>query len=67
MMLAVNVLIAWEEKHLLSTGHYAGPDLSKRGFPYRPGQYVPLDKRYSAMLAHRWARRALSMDSTTKH
>jgi hypothetical protein len=58
-----NQLIAWEKRYLLASGHYAGPDLTDKGFPYRPGQHVPIDidKRYSAMLAHRRARRALSM------
>ena len=60
-MLAIDRPIAWENKHLLSTGHYAGPDLTDKGFPYRPGEYVPIDQRWSAMLAHQWAQRALSM------
>ena len=53
-------LIAWEKRYLLASGHYAGPDLTDKGFPYHPGQRVPIDERHSAMLAHRKARRAPS-------
>lgn len=38
----------FERWNLDKTGHYIGADLTKYGFPYQPGNYVPIDKRYSA-------------------
>lgn len=46
---------AWENENLTELGHYKGRMLRGFGFPYRIGEYVPVDKRYSAMAAHRWA------------
>lgn len=38
----------FERWNLDTTGHYKGLDLTKFGFPYRPGNYIPIDERYSA-------------------
>ena len=47
-------LESWENENLRA-GKYIGSDLRQLGFHYELGQYVPIDTRYSAMLAHRWA------------
>lgn len=49
---------AWEERHLNQNGRYAGEDLSKFGFVHKPGDFIPVDSRYSAMLEHGRAVRA---------
>jgi len=38
----------FEQWNLDKTGHYKGSNLTKYGFPYLPGEYIPTDKRYSA-------------------
>ena len=45
----------WESQYLTRTGHYKGIELNRFGFPYGFGEYVPIDRRYSAMAEHRWA------------
>jgi len=46
----------WETRYLNTCGRYRSPEIE--GFPYRYGQWVPVNERYSAMLEHRWALRA---------
>lgn len=44
-------------------GRYLGVSgLDVYGFPYRPFQYIPIDKRYSAFLEYRAAMRAWLLD-----
>lgn len=45
------------ERLFLSSGNYRGPNLTEYGFPYLPGEYVPVDKRWSAMTEHKHALR----------
>lgn len=47
---------AWEAKYLdPATGRYTGHEFGRFGFTYSPGEYVPINKRYSAMNEHSWA------------
>ena len=52
----------FEKLHLTSAGRYIGPSWHKlfreSDWPYDYGQYVPVDKRYSAALSYAWHRRA---------
>lgn len=50
-------LSQWEACTLDGTGRWIAGDWTMYGFPYAPGDWVPIDRRYSAMLAHRWAER----------
>lgn len=47
-------IAAWERKNLRN-GRYCGSALRCDGFTYDRGEYVPVDKRHSAMLEHEWA------------
>ena len=50
-----SAIARWEALYLTDCGHYKGVGVHRFGFPYKFGEYVPIDKRYSAMMAHRWA------------
>lgn len=54
-------LAKWETENLDGIGLYVGRNLVAFGFPYLRGAYVPVDKRYSTMLTHRWACAAVRM------
>lgn len=43
----------WQETYINSIGKYIGQTLP--GFPYKPGEYIPVTVRYSAMLEHQRA------------
>jgi hypothetical protein len=45
----------WEAANLDAHGRYIGRDLAAFGFPHPRGEWVPIDRRYSAMAAHRYA------------
>lgn len=51
----------WCQQNLTPFGAYVGMDLRSEGFPYARGEYVPVDKRYSAMLSHRRAMRVMGL------
>lgn len=51
----------WCRQNLTPFGAYVGMDLRSEGFPYARGEYVPVDRRYSAMLAHRYAMRVMGL------
>lgn len=42
----------WENANLNGLGKYIGIPL--KYFPYKRGEYIPIDKRYSAMCAWRY-------------
>lgn len=45
----------WESVWLTPEKRYKGPDVRYLGFSYNFGEYIPVDRRYSAMLEHNWA------------
>ncbi len=48
-----NRIKSWERRYIDSSGHYKGPNLQRMS--YAPGDYVPVNKRYSAMSEFRYA------------
>lgn len=46
----------WEGENLDQTGKYTGPELTSYGFPFKKGQYIPVDQRATAMYCFNWAR-----------
>ena len=52
----------WQKRHIDHRGRYVGEELS--GYRYRPGNYVPVDARYSAMLEWRYAFQAMLMKNS---
>ena len=51
----------WERDNLSHYGQYKGPDLTEYGFAYKRGDYVPVDKRYSAYTSWSHAQNAWGM------
>lgn len=52
-----DAIATWERQNLDQVGNYIGEDLSELGFSYRPGQWVPVTSRYSAMVEHQVAKK----------
>lgn len=50
-------VLEWESVNLGLYYQYIGQDLRAYGFPYKPGEFIPVDARYSAMLMWRAAER----------
>lgn len=55
-MQALSSFTLWQETELTALGRYRGAVLL--GFYYSYGEYIPVDKRYSAWLEWSWAHRA---------
>lgn len=51
----------WSQENLDQVGNYIGPDLSTFGFNYNPGEFIPVDKRYSTMLEWEHANKVKNM------
>ncbi|UCC32181.1 MAG: hypothetical protein JSU86_07840 [Phycisphaerales bacterium] len=47
----------WEDVNLNAQGEYVGCELHEYGFVYDPGDVIPENKRYAAMVSHRHATR----------
>ncbi len=60
----------FEQLHITTLGRYIGPEWHQlfhgSDWPYAYGQYIPVDKRYSAALAYNWHWRAWFASSGTK-
>ncbi|MCC6155696.1 MAG: hypothetical protein IT367_18140 [Candidatus Hydrogenedentes bacterium] len=56
---------AFENAYLDQSNRYRGTDLRNFGFPYAPGDYIPVDARYSAMAEHSQACLALQFYGRT--
>ena len=52
---------AWQQQNLSPFGRYVG--MTMQGFPYARGEYVPVEKRHTAMLEHRVALRVMGLAS----
>jgi hypothetical protein len=50
-------IACWSSLYLDQLGNYCGPDLREFGFPYTQGEWVPVDRRWSAMTEHKHALR----------
>lgn len=63
-----NKMNEWEHKNLRKgTGEYIGEDLSAFGFPFQPGQYIPVAKRHTAMAEWLSAKKAASGQQQEQH
>ena len=58
---------SFERWYLDPTGRYVGIDLQRYGFPYAPGEWVPIDKRYSATLQWNYAMDARLLAMRSAH
>jgi hypothetical protein len=55
----------FERYQLDLAGNYIGGDLRRFGFYYRLGEWVPVDKRYSAACEWHWASKAREMSKAS--
>jgi len=57
-MTVQETIAKFERLHVADGGHYIGPDWRKLFYgpdwPYAYGQYIPVDKRYSAAASYNW-------------
>lgn len=55
----------WEQNYLIA-GRYVGEDITHLDFPWEPGEYVPINKRRTAMLMHTWATYATTVTNNIR-